>query len=57
MWFNLVFNLHMESHYHFRWADSTPLDFENWNVGEPNDANGEEQCAEMYSGMETMHVR
>ncbi|XP_071824781.1 macrophage mannose receptor 1-like isoform X2 [Apostichopus japonicus] len=31
------------------WADSTPLDFENWNVGEPNDANGEEQCAEMYS--------
>ncbi|KAJ8036335.1 Macrophage mannose receptor 1 [Holothuria leucospilota] len=29
------------------WADKTPLDYQHWREGEPNDANGEEQCGEM----------
>ena len=33
-----------------RWSDSSPLDFQAWNVNEPNDANGEEECAEFYQG-------
>ena len=34
-----------------RWTDGSPLDFQAWNVNEPNDANGEEECAEFYQGM------
>lgn len=30
----------------YEWADGTPLNYENWNVGEPNDPK--ETCVEMY---------
>ncbi len=32
----------------FEWTDSTPLDFETWSPGEPNNA-GEEDCAHLAS--------
>ncbi|XP_063953416.1 macrophage mannose receptor 1-like isoform X1 [Lytechinus pictus] len=32
----------------YEWSDESPLDFQSWNVNEPNDANGEEECAEFY---------
>uniref|UniRef100_A0AAY5L4C1 Mannose receptor, C type 1b n=1 Tax=Esox lucius TaxID=8010 RepID=A0AAY5L4C1_ESOLU len=30
------------------WTDESPLSFQNWNDGEPNNMNGVESCAEMY---------
>ncbi|XP_041458722.1 macrophage mannose receptor 1-like isoform X2 [Lytechinus variegatus] len=32
----------------FTWSDRTAVDFTSWADGEPNDYNGEEQCAEFY---------
>ncbi|XP_038077198.1 lymphocyte antigen 75-like [Patiria miniata] len=34
----------------YSWSDGTPVDFDFWAPGEPNDYNGEEQCAETYNG-------
>lgn len=31
----------------FAWADGTPVDHTNWNAGEPNDAAGNEDCAQL----------
>nr|XP_039250734.1 LOW QUALITY PROTEIN: macrophage mannose receptor 1-like [Styela clava] len=31
----------------FVWLDGTPIDFVNWNPGEPNDTKGSEQCVEI----------
>ena len=31
----------------FIWADGSPLNFINWQKGEPNDAHGGEKCVEM----------
>ena len=33
----------------FVWSDGTPVNFVNWSPGEPNDANGGENCVEQYS--------
>ncbi|XP_071507011.1 macrophage mannose receptor 1-like [Diadema antillarum] len=33
---------------YYQWSDNSPLDFQSWNSNEPNDANGEEECAEFY---------
>ena len=33
----------------FVWSDGSPLNFINWNPGEPNDAHGGEKCVEMYT--------
>ena len=32
---------------HMVWSDGTPLDFSNWDVKEPNDNSGQENCVEM----------
>eukprot|EP00057_Strongylocentrotus_purpuratus_P027654 XP_011682128.1 PREDICTED: macrophage mannose receptor 1 isoform X1 [Strongylocentrotus purpuratus] len=34
----------------FSWSDGSAVDYTSWTSGEPNDYNGEEQCAEYYSG-------
>lgn len=31
----------------FVWADGTPLEFTNWNAGEPNDAAANEDCTQL----------
>ncbi len=33
----------------FVWSDGTPLNFVNWAGGEPNNANGGENCVEMLA--------
>jgi hypothetical protein len=33
----------------FIWSDGSPVNFVNWDKGEPNDSNGGENCAEMFS--------
>lgn len=32
---------------HMVWSDGTPYDFDHWNVREPNDNAGSENCIEM----------
>ncbi len=32
----------------FVWVDGTPLSYENWHEGEPNDAGGNEDCAHFW---------
>ena len=32
---------------HMVWSDDTPADYTNWDVKEPNDNQGAENCAEM----------
>ncbi|WP_155798394.1 CotH kinase family protein [Sorangium cellulosum] len=39
-----------ESEGDFVWTDGTPLDYERWNGGEPNDAGGGEHCVELADG-------
>lgn len=33
----------------FVWSDGSPLNFVNWDYDEPSDANGGEDCVEMFS--------
>ena len=33
--------------YLHRWEDSSPMSFTHWGAGEPNNANGLEQCVQM----------
>uniref|UniRef100_A0A1I8HVV4 C-type lectin domain-containing protein n=1 Tax=Macrostomum lignano TaxID=282301 RepID=A0A1I8HVV4_9PLAT len=43
--------LHTRTSEDRRWmwtVDETPMDYNNWNEGEPNNLEGEENCAEMY---------
>lgn len=30
-----------------RWVDGSPVSYTHWGNGEPNNANGEEQCVQM----------
>ncbi|XP_072020680.1 macrophage mannose receptor 1-like isoform X2 [Amphiura filiformis] len=32
----------------YEWSDGSPLDYQQWLTGEPNDFNGEEECAQFY---------
>jgi hypothetical protein len=34
----------------FYWMDGSPLNFVNWDKGEPNNANGGEHCVEVSAG-------
>lgn len=33
--------------YLHRWLDNSPVTYTHWGPGEPNNANGEEQCVQM----------
>ncbi|KAK3582968.1 hypothetical protein CHS0354_027084 [Potamilus streckersoni] len=39
------FNDFDQEHGH-RWSDGSPVDYTNWNRGEPNDATGDDDCVE-----------
>lgn len=41
--------------YLHRWVDFSPVTYTHWAGGEPNNANGEEQCVQMnrHQGTET----
>ena len=32
----------------FKWVDGTPIGYNGWNSGEPNDTGGREDCVAMY---------
>jgi len=34
----------------YAWTDGSPLDYENWNDGEPNDWGAGEDCGHLYEG-------
>ena len=34
----------------FTWSDHTPVDFEVWRYGEPNNSGGVEHCTDMIEG-------
>jgi len=38
----------VENEGQWKWSDYTPFDYENWAVGEPNNAGGGEHCGELY---------
>ena len=42
----------------FRWSDNTPIDYDLWTTGEPNNALQMESCAGMYTenGQSCIHV-
>ncbi|XP_022082062.1 secretory phospholipase A2 receptor-like [Acanthaster planci] len=45
---NLWIGLHDQSNEgNFEWLDNTPLDFTNWNTGEPNDYGNGEDCVHL----------
>jgi hypothetical protein len=35
----------------FIWSDGSPVNFVNWNSGEPNNVNGGENCVEMFGSL------
>ena len=37
----------------FAWSDGTPVAYTNWNAGEPNDAGGNEDCAQLVRATES----
>ena len=34
----------------YRWSDSSPSDFTNWDYGQPNDGLGMQKCVDMADG-------
>ena len=36
----------------FQWVDGTPVVYNGWATGEPNDNHGREDCAHMYLDVE-----
>lgn len=41
-----------------RWMDFSPVTYTHWGPGEPNNANGEEQCVQMnrHQGIEITFI-
>ena len=46
-WIGLQLNRTLNA---FRWIDGSPLGYNNWKSGEPNDAKGNEDCVFMLRG-------
>lgn len=40
-----------------RWVDGSPVSYTHWGSGEPNNANGEEQCVQMNRHQGIIHTR
>ena len=40
----------------FVWSDGTPVNFVNWNGGEPNNVNGGENCVEMFGSLSIFSI-
>lgn len=56
MIFLFVMHTQKAAFYLHRWLDESPVTYTHWGPGEPNNANGEEQCVQMNRHQGETHI-